>query len=62
MLNHVEMDPHFSLQQQFADTSNEPTILVNLFDVAAEDVQTFKGAWNTDAAFFKVLGSYPQSL
>lgn len=37
MLKHVELDPTFSLSQQFADTSDQTTILINLFDVDPAD-------------------------
>jgi quinol monooxygenase YgiN len=53
MLKHVELDPTFTLQQQYADTSDETTILVNLFDVAPEDQEYFTQAWLTDAKFFR---------
>lgn len=52
MLNHVELDPTFALEQQFADTSDEPTILVNLFDVDPEDREDFIAAWKQDVEFF----------
>ena len=53
MLKHVELDPTFSLQQQYGDTSKATTILVNVFDVDEADQETFKRAWLTDAKFFK---------
>lgn len=31
MLKHVELDPSRKLEEQFADTSDKPTILMNLF-------------------------------
>ncbi len=37
MLKHVELDPTFSLEQQYADTSDQTTILINLFDVDPAD-------------------------
>ena len=52
MLKHVELDPTFALAEQFADNSDKPTILVNLFDVDPEDQEDFKAAWKQDAEFF----------
>jgi quinol monooxygenase YgiN len=52
MLKHVELDPSFALEQQYTDTSDKPTILVNLFDVDLKDHDAFKKAWAEDAAFF----------
>ncbi|WGV26850.1 antibiotic biosynthesis monooxygenase family protein [Halotia branconii] len=52
MLKHVELDPTFALEQQYADTSDKPTILVNIFDVDLRDHDAFKKAWAEDAAFF----------
>lgn len=31
MLGHQELDPNFSLQQQYADSSTTTTILLNVF-------------------------------
>ena len=53
MLNHVELDSTFCLQQQFADPSDDTTILVNIFDVDPKDQEYFRQAWLTDAKFFK---------
>ena len=52
MLKHVELDPSFALGQQYTDTSDQPTILVNVFDVDLKDREAFKKAWAEDAAFF----------
>jgi quinol monooxygenase YgiN len=57
-LQHVELDPTFSLEQQYADTSGETTILVNLFDVDPTDHEYFKAAWKADAEFFKAQPGY----
>jgi quinol monooxygenase YgiN len=53
MLKHVELDPTLPLANQYADTSADTTILVNIFDVDAQDQEEFKAAWRTDAEFFK---------
>ena len=45
MLKHVELDPTFVLRKRYADTSEETTILVNLFDVDPKDQDAFKAAW-----------------
>lgn len=58
MLNHVEMDAGLPLQGQFADTSDDPVILINLFDVDPKDADAFKLAWGEDAAFFKAQPGY----
>ena len=58
MLKHVELDPTFALHEQYADTSDETTILVNIFDVDPEVQEEFKGAWVADAEFFKVQPGY----
>jgi hypothetical protein len=50
MLNHVEMDRSFKLEQQYCDASTDPVILVNLFDVAPRDHEHFIRAWAEDAA------------
>jgi len=52
MLKHEELDPHASLYSQFADTTDEAVILINLFHVDAADFTAFQQAWGTDAAFF----------
>lgn len=52
MLRHVELDPSRKLEEQFADTSDKPTILINVFDVDPKDEAAFKKAWAEDAAFF----------
>jgi hypothetical protein len=57
-LKHVELDPTLPLVQQYADTSANTTILVNLFDVDPEDQEAFKKAWREDAAFFKNQPGY----
>ena len=58
MLKHVELDPSFSLREQYADTSGKTTILINVFDVDPEDHEAFKRAWAEDAAFFKRQPGY----
>ena len=58
MLKHVEMDPRQKLADQYADLSNEPVILINLFDVDPADAEHFKRAWAEDAAFFKRQPGY----
>ena len=54
MLSHDELDPTFALHQEFADTSTEPTILLNVFDVDPSVAEPFKGAWVVDAEFFMI--------
>lgn len=62
MLKHVELDPTCTLQQQYADTSDDTTILVNIFDVAPEDADYFRKAWLTDARFFAAHGCISAQL
>lgn len=62
MLQHVELDPTFSLSQQFADPSDETVILVNVFDVDPADQSEFKQAWLTDAKFFDAHGCISAQL
>lgn len=57
-LQHTELDPTFSLEQQYADASGETTVLVNLFDVDPSDHDYFKAAWKADAEFFKAQPGY----
>lgn len=53
MLKHVELDPSRKMDEQFADTSSLPTILVNVFTVDdVKEHEAFKKAWAKDAAFF----------
>ena len=58
MLKHIELDPTRSLAEQFADTSKQPTILINVFDVDPKDHDAFKLAWAEDSAFFKRQPGY----
>jgi heme-degrading monooxygenase HmoA len=58
MLGHTELDPNFSLQQQYADTSGKTTILLNVFSVDPKDEEAFKRAWQQDAEFFKRQPGY----
>lgn len=58
MLGHLELDPNFSLRQQFADKSNTATILLNMFSVDPKDTEAFKRAWQEDAEFFKRQPGY----
>lgn len=58
MLGHKELDPHFSLQQQYADNSKMGTILLNVFSVDPKDTEAFKKAWQQDAEFFKRQPGY----
>lgn len=52
MLQHIELDPQTPLFSQFADTLDEPILLVNYFHVDHQDAEEFKPAWGTDASFF----------
>ena len=61
MLKHIELDPTRKLEEQFADTSAMPTILVNVFEVDPADEEEFKKAWAEDAAFFKRQPGYISS-
>ncbi len=58
MLKHVEMDARQKLADQFADPSDAPVILINLFDVDPRDADHFKRAWAEDATFFKRQPGY----
>lgn len=42
MLKQIELDPTFRLREQYADTSNETTILADLFDFDPKDQENFK--------------------
>ena len=57
-LKHVELDPTFALRDEYADTSEETTILINIFDVDPKDHEYFKAAWREDAEFFKAQPGY----
>ncbi|MBA3906157.1 MAG: antibiotic biosynthesis monooxygenase [Pseudonocardiales bacterium] len=58
MLKHVELDPSFRLQQQYADSTGRTAILVNLFDVDPKDQEYFTAAWRKDAEFFEAQPGY----
>lgn len=58
MLKRVEMDRRQKLADQFADPSDAPVILINLFEVDPADTEAFKRAWAEDAAFFKRQPGY----
>ena len=53
MLTFKEMDPRVGIRDQLAETSDEPVILINKFNVAPEDVDQMLAAWTEDASFFK---------
>lgn len=52
MVKMVEMDEVVTLGQQLGQDVS-PVILINKFNVKAEDVDAFLTAWAADAAFFK---------
>lgn len=52
MVKMVEMDEVVTLRQQMGQELN-PVILINKFNVLAEEVDAFLHAWADDAAFFK---------
>ena len=58
MMKHVELDPTRTLAEQISETSTQPTILLNVFDVDRKDEEAFKKAWAEDAAFFKRQPGY----
>ena len=58
MLQHVELDPQFALQEQYASTSDKTTILLNVFSVDPKDADGFLRAWKEDAEFFKRQPGY----
>lgn len=58
MLKHVEMDKRQKLSDQFRDQSDEPVILINLFDVDPKDNEHFMRAWQEDAEFFRRQPGY----
>ncbi len=58
MLKHIELDETCSLEQQYADKSDETTILINIFDVDPADQEVFKQAWLIDAKFFAAQPGY----
>jgi heme-degrading monooxygenase HmoA len=60
-LNHVELDPTFSLERQYGDDSGQTTVLLNLFDVDPGDHEYFIAAWRDDAEFFKAQPGYISS-
>ena len=47
-----EMDEHTTFMQQLQEDTG-PIVLINEFNVASEDVETFLGVWADDAAFMK---------
>ena len=52
MVKFVEMDANVPLSAQLED-GDGPVVLVNKFDVAADDVEQFLKVWAEDAAFMK---------
>lgn len=58
MLGHDELDPNFSLRQQYTDQTKLTTILLNVFSVDRKDNEAFKKAWQEDAEFFKRQPGY----
>jgi heme-degrading monooxygenase HmoA len=57
MMQLVEMDRSVSLVSQLEDHGG-PVLLVNKFDVNAEDVDQFLAAWAEDALYFKRQPGY----
>jgi len=53
----TEMDRNVSLTQQLEDAGG-PVLLVNKFDVAADEVDQFLAAWADDAKYFKRQPGY----
>lgn len=58
MLGYSELDANCPLPTQYADRSNRPTILLNLFSVDPREADAFKKAWQQDAEFFKRQPGY----
>jgi heme-degrading monooxygenase HmoA len=52
MMQRVEMDRAVTVTQQLADDGG-PVVLINKFDVDAEDVDRFMAVWADDAAYMK---------
>ena len=52
MVKFVEMDANVPLSAQMED-GDGPVVLVNKFDIAADDVEQFLKVWAEDAAFMK---------
>ena len=48
----VEMDAHVTVFQQMEDDGG-PVVLINKFEMAAEDVEQFLSAWTADALVMK---------
>ena len=57
MVQLTEMDRNVSLTQQLEDAGG-PVLLVNKFDVAADEVDQFLAAWADDAKYFKRQPGY----
>ncbi len=57
MIQLAEMDRTVALTRQLEDTGG-PVILINKFDVNAEDVEQFLAAWADDARYFKRQPGY----
>ena len=57
MVQLTEMDRNVSLTQQLQDAGG-PVLLVNKFDVAADEVDLFLTAWADDARYFKRQPGY----
>jgi hypothetical protein len=46
-----EMDTTVSYAHQLQDEQDEPIVLINQFNVAPEETESFLDAWTDDAAF-----------
>ena len=53
MLTLQEMDAVVGIRDQFAESTEGPVVLVNVFSVDSGDVDALVEAWTHDAAFFK---------
>jgi heme-degrading monooxygenase HmoA len=52
MLKRIEMDEHVTLMDQMS-SHEAPVVLLNVFKVAPEDVETLLETWTADAALLK---------
>ena len=57
MVRMSEMDRRVTLAQQLEEAGG-PVVLVNKFDVDADEVERFLAAWADDAAYFKRQPGY----
>lgn len=58
MITLQEMNPTVGIRDQLGDPSSESVVLINVFTVAADDVDALLAAWKDDAEYFKGQAGY----